>query len=510
MIALYSVGFLTLIFSLILWFRFRDNLVGGIFGGLAILGLIGIVSGTLTADAPFDYKLETLMRDLLFIAISGAIFSYLAKLKRIFWLALAISAGGIFFFYKRYVTSNFPYDQNVASVELAEDGELLLELAEGTDPEILKGVLGHYDLKMEVAFTPQRGKDTDLDDYYVINIPERYLDRRQEIIRSMEVIATVDHIELNEKIKVEPLQQRPATKPIGKNFGLNDPDVDQLWAFEAMKMGELYSALQLPALAPAEKSLLVILDTGVDADHEDLKDNYRSLKSKWDDDPRGHGTHCAGIAAAVSNNKKGVASYSPDNNYVELSSIKVLNRMGMGNQRTIIKGIIEATDRGADVISLSLGGRSRDAQQRAYTQAVKYANQAGAIVVTAAGNSNMDAKDYSPANATGIICVAAIDQELKRAEFSNRVNNVSMGIAAPGVGIYSTIPDDKYATYNGTSMATPYVAGLIAVMKAIRPELSTEETYRILRGTGIETQNPRFTGAFIQPGAAVQQLKPAQ
>ena len=230
------------------------------------------------------------------------------------------------------------------------------------------------------------------------------------------------------------------------------------------------------------------------------------MKSKHDNDPRGHGTHCAGIAAAVSNNGKGVASFSQNNEFVEVASIKVLNSMGMGTQKSIIDGIIEAADSGADVISMSLGGRSNQAKQTAYKKAVKYANQKGAIVVAAAGNSNRNAKEFSPVNAPGIIGVSAVDMELNRAVFSNYVQDIEMGIAAPGVDIYSTIPGNKYATYNGTSMATPYVAGLLGLMKSINPDLSTKKAHEILQSSGVKTKATKETGYFIQPAIAVKTM----
>ncbi|MBK8705642.1 MAG: S8 family serine peptidase [Saprospiraceae bacterium] len=99
-----------------------------------------------------------------------------------------------------------------------------------------------------------------------------------------------------------------------------------------------------------------------------------------------------------------------------------------------------------------------------------------------------------------------MDSELNRAVFSNYVNNIDMGLAAPGVNIYSTIPGSKYEAYNGTSMATPYVAGLVGLMKSLKPSLTTKEAYRILRDTGKNTRNTKETGKLIQPGAAVNAL----
>jgi thermitase len=258
-----------------------------------------------------------------------------------------------------------------------------------------------------------------------------------------------------------------------------------------------------------KKAKIVILDTGVDGTHEDLDDNFTSIETKYDTDPHGHGTHCAGIAAGVTNNGLGIGSLAGTNDespFVEVSSVKVLSASGMGTQKTIIAGIIEAADEGADVISLSLGGRSNQSSQRAYSAAVEYAHRAGAIVVAAAGNSNRNAKDFAPANAEGIITVAAIDEHLLRAPFSNRTEDIEMAIAAPGVGIYSTVPGNQYKKYSGTSMACPFVAGLLGVMKSLEPELDHRTAYRMLHDTGLTTSETRVTGRIVQPADALAAL----
>ena len=147
---------------------------------------------------------------------------------------------------------------------------------------------------------------------------------------------------------------------------------------------------------------------------------------------------------------------------------------GSGTQKGIIAGIIEAADRGAAVISMSLGGRSTQSRQQAYQDAVKYASQKGAVVVAAAGNSGQNAKDYAPVNTPGVIGVAALDTLGRKAGFSNTVQDIRMAVAAPGVQIYSTIPGNQYASFNGTSMATPHVAGVIGLLKSMNPNLNTQ------------------------------------
>jgi len=292
------------------------------------------------------------------------------------------------------------------------------------------------------------------------------------------------HVETNELMTLK----LPEETSIAESFSsssINDPGKNKQWMADRFDLEKFHK--NLPSTASAQtkkhKTLIAILDTGVDAAHEDLKDNFSSISPKSDTDQRGHGTHCAGIAAAVTGNKIGIASWIPAGIDIKVTSVQVMNSRGMGTQKMIIDGIIKAADNGADVISMSLGGRSNSKRQKAYEEAVKYAQSKGCIVVVAAGNSSRDARDYTPANVEGVISVAAIDTMMLRANFSNDVSNLKMGIAAPGTKIYSTMPGDTYAANSGTSMAAPFVSGLIGLMKFYKPSLTTEEAYKILKQT---------------------------
>jgi len=388
---------------------------------------------------------------------------------------------------------------------LADEGELLVDIANGKDIKVLENIIDKYNLTTERAFYPKEKEFTDLDDYFTINIPDNFEGDIDAIENELTESGFVDYLERNEVVQVpELVAQRKSKRK--RTFGINDPGVEQLWGFDELKMDDLYALLEKNKIQPKRKANIFILDTGIDASHEDLKDNYVSHKSAYDNDVQGHGTHCAGIAAAVTNNKKGVASYAPNNDFVNVTSIKVLSDYGGGSQKTVIGGMLEAADNGADVISMSLGARSNKNRKRAYARAVNYCNRKGAIVIAAAGNSNMDAAKYSPANSPGIITVAAVDTNLHKAHFSNYVQNVPFGIAAPGVNIYSTFPKNEYKSFNGTSMACPYVAGLVGLMKSIHPDLKTDEVYDILNKTGKDTQSGKETGKLIQPAKALKKL----
>ncbi|MCB0612012.1 MAG: S8 family serine peptidase [Phaeodactylibacter sp.] len=503
---IYPLAFTGAVASLALWFLYRTNDAKSSIFQSSFFGALGIyVLSVLLADASLGSKLGVLFRDLMAMTVFGMAFQLLSAHKR--WLALgsAIAIAAFGWYYQSNMAHTFSQE---ISGQSANDpsGELLVELAEGSGEEALATVKRKYQLRMERAFTPASPEATELDDYFVVDVPPQYTGRLDEVIRALQAISTVDWVEPNEAVSVTPEPAR--TLPgINKKFGIDDPGLEHLWGFEAMEVDKLFEYMESQELKPKRKALIAILDTGVDAKHEDIKGNYHSTKTVYDNDPKGHGTHCAGIAAAVSNNGVGVASFSKDNSFVEATSIKVLSASGMGSQRTIISGILEAADAGADVISLSLGGLSNQTKERAYQKAVDYANQKGAIVVAAAGNSNRDAKNFAPAGVPGVIAVSALDEELNRAVFSNHITNLEMGIAAPGVNIYSTIPNGRYSSFNGTSMATPYVSGLIGLLKSLDPDIDTQTAYQILHKSGKESKNTKETGRLIFPFAAVKELE---
>lgn len=500
---LYPLGFIVSITGLILWFYNQHDPSRSRLMSQAFLGGFFVYLFSLAfSEGELSLKLWALFRDLMVIGIVSQGFNFLKSNKSLFFGGLALFYTLFYLFGLQKMNQTFAQ----ISTETAEFyGELLVDLAEEQQVKDFEQITNTYDLKWERAFHPERAHQTNLDDYYLVDVKSKHLDQLQEIQAALRSSGLIDWVEENEQVQLN-LPEQDNTLRRGRSYGLNDPSINQLWGFDAMNIDELYTILQKNKIKPKRKALIAILDTGVDAKHEDLKGNFKSIKSKYDADRAGHGTHCAGIAGAVSNNNKGVASFSRNNEYVNITSVKVLSDFGGGTQQGIVKGIIEATDKGADVLSLSLGGPSNRKRQKVYEDAVKYANAAGAIVVVAAGNSNTNAIDYSPANTPGVITVSALDTMNNRASFSNYVSDVKMGIAAPGVKIYSTIPNNGYTNFNGTSMATPYVAGLLGLLKSIQPELSTEEAYKIIHQTGIETGDTKKTGRLIQPAKAVTAL----
>ncbi len=206
---------------------------------------------------------------------------------------------------------------------------------------------------------------------------------------------------------------------------------------------------------------VAVLDTGVDPDHPDLKGNIMGgvniinpRKSYADDN--GHGTHCAGIIAAM-DNEIGVIGVAPE---AHIYAVKVLNSKGTGYYSDIIKGIEWAVNNGMEVISMSLGGTTHSSSLEYACDAAK---SAGLVLVAAAGNGGSEAPLY-PAAYESVIAVSATDSSDSLADFSSYGNHIDL--AGPGVSIHSTYKGDTYKTLSGTSMACPHVSGTAALALA--------------------------------------------
>lgn len=240
---------------------------------------------------------------------------------------------------------------------------------------------------------------------------------------------------------------------------------------------------------------IAILDTGIKKEHEDLggKVVYEAnfTTSPTSDDLYGHGTHCAGIAAAVTNNATGVAGVGFN---CSLMNVKVLHEDGYGTYEWAAAGIIDAADEGANVISMSFGGSE---YSETVEGAVNYAWGAGVVLVASAGNQGTADPRY-PAYYTNCIAVAAIDDDDLKASWSTYGDWVD--VAAPGVNIYSTTLPYKYrgkivhyGYKSGTSMSAPHVAGLAGLVwatsygtsnSAVRYQI--ESTADEIAGTGTD------------------------
>ena len=230
-------------------------------------------------------------------------------------------------------------------------------------------------------------------------------------------------------------------------------------------------------------AMLAVVDTGVQADHEDLVGRVRTdlgascLHSlpcatgpAADDD--GHGTHVGGIAGAETNNGIGVAGVAFSS---PILPVKVLDATGTGSEADVANGIVWAAQKGAKVINLSLGG---DYSQTVCDAVSSAERNYGALVVAAAGNEAQSTPE-APAACAGAIGVAATDSTDAPASFSN-YGSPDVFVSAPGVAVYSTLWLDTYDFLSGTSMAAPFVAGVAALRFGEYPASTPAEVRRVL------------------------------
>ena len=185
-----------------------------------------------------------------------------------------------------------------------------------------------------------------------------------------------------------------------------------------------------------------------------------------------------------------------------MTGYPALGSNGSGSLESIAQAIIDATKADADVISMSLGSVA-PYQPKVLVDAVEFAQKRGVIVAASAGNSNRDAYNHFPSNIAGVIAVAAVDQDLKKARFSNTVNRLSRPLAAPGVDILSLFPKNEYRPLSGTSMSTPMVTGLLGVMRALNPDLTADQAYTILHETGTTVADTPRVGRVMNAEAAI-------
>ena len=246
-------------------------------------------------------------------------------------------------------------------------------------------------------------------------------------------------------------------------------------------------------------TVVAVIDTGIDFNHPDLKSNMWRNEAEAngtagvDDDnngvvddiygynavdnsgipmdDQGHGSHCAGTIGAKGNDGVGVAGVNWD---VQLMAVKFLDKNGSGTLENAIKAIDYATRMGAKIMSNSWGGGGFS---QTLFDSIKRTQEAGAVFIAAAGNdgSNNDSRPAYPASydISNIISVAAINNKGAKAEFSN-YGKRSVHIGAPGVNILSTT-GGKYSSFSGTSMATPHVAGVVALLWSNETQMNAAE-----------------------------------
>ena len=313
---------------------------------------------------------------------------------------------------------------------------------------------------------------------------------------------------LSAKIPVEAIDgllRNPHVVYVEPNIQLHALEEQYLWGMDRIYGDESF-IFPTWVTSTGDGVKVAILDTGIDPSHPDLAGrvsqgvDFTETGSSFDDN--GHGTHVSGTVAAIYSNNSGVYGVAPS---ASLYAVKVLDSTGSGYLDWIIAGIEWAIANEIDVINMSLGTPS-DVQP--LEDACNAAYKADILIVAAAGNSgnkpgNRDTVEY-PGGYASVIAVAASDSNDLRASFSSTGPDVEL--IAPGVSILSSIPGDGYAYYSGTSMASPHVAGVAALVLAARPTLTNAEVRLILQQTaenlGLKQEHQGF--GLVRADLAVQ------
>ena len=332
----------------------------------------------------------------------------------------------------------------------------------------------------------------------VIQVPPQLLDAA---LRAYRASADVLSVELDRIVTTD---ETPNDTRYAEQWGLATVQAAEAW--------DITHGLSTVKIA--------VLDTGILDSHPDLaskvvlSENLSSAPNATD--RNGHGTHVAGIAAAATNNGLGVAGMARE---ALLLNVKVLDDSGSGYTSDVVEGIVWATDNGAQVINMSLG--SEGGCGNSEYNATTYAWSKGVVLVAAAGNSNSTG-GFSPASCPNVLSVAATDSADARASFSNY--GYSVDLAAPGVDILSTAltgdcllcDPSGYTLLSGTSMASPFVAGLAALVWSTGFNASNQAVVdRILQtadpiaGTGTLWQAGRINARRAVSPLTISEARPA-
>ena len=273
---------------------------------------------------------------------------------------------------------------------------------------------------------------------YLTRQAEKDLEKKEEVVRIDEDLLIHTHGEKDKN------KNKPPQPPQELTWGIDRINADEAW--EKTEGANIKVA---------------VLDSGIDLDHPDLLDNIKGnvnmiKPQKSGDDDGGHGTHVAGVIAAL-NNDIGVIGTGPK---IHLYAVKILDKKGIGWLSDLIEGLDWCIDNEMQVVNMCFGSYT---DNQSFHDAIIEAYQAGITLVASAGNNGEYDKfiEY-PARYAETIAVSAVDQLGDFASFSSSGDKIDL--TAPGVGIKSTYKDGLYATWDGTSMSAPHVTGVVALV----------------------------------------------
>lgn len=342
------------------------------------------------------------------------------------------------------------------------------------------------------------------------------VDNMTKAIQALEGLPYIEHVEPNYLYRIlddSPSSSTSPTSPPALPPGPpNDPLFLQQWNMEMIQAPSAW------AYGTGSGVTVAVIDTGVKQDLEDL--SYTAFSKGYDfvnddndpTDDHGHGTHVAGTIAQSTNNGKGVAGVAPR---ARIMPLKVLSSQGSGTTADISDAIRYAADEGAHILNLSLGGGPRSTVME---DAVSYARRKGVLVVCAAGNTGDGVVEY-PAAYPGATAISSVGPTRQLAPYSSYGKQIKL--AAPGGDtsqsksggiLQNTLnendPSDlaHYPSYQGTSMATPHVAGVAALVRSVNPRLHADQIEEILihSATTDTGWTPEYGHGILDAKAAVK------
>ncbi len=334
----------------------------------------------------------------------------------------------------------------------------------------------------------------------------------------------------SDELFVKRLKAQPGVEFVEPNYKLHisavtlptDAQYSSQWGLQGKESINAPKAWEITKGSRSVK--IAVIDTGVDYKHPDLKDQMWVNEAEQtgvkgvDDDGNGfiddiygydfanndgdpmddneHGTHCAGVIGA-SHNSIGVAGVMKD---VQIMGIKFLKGSGSGDTAGAIKSIDYAIKMGVNVMSNSWGGEA-DEESKLLEEAIERARGKGIVFVAAAGNdsSNNDLRHNYPSDyvTDNIIAVGSHDSSGGKSYFSN-YGKTTIDVFAPGSSILSTVPGGRYAKLSGTSMATPFVAGVVGLLLSQYPQMTYQEIKERLISTSVK--NGRLNNVSVSGG----------
>lgn len=373
--------------------------------------------------------------------------------------------------------------QTFGGVNQPQQDEFVVDFNDSVSQETVNEVASQYGISLRANSPRMVGEDR----IYVFNAPQ---DVGQRIVRQLQTNRNVQAADRNQEMHAF--------------FTPNDPQYSRQWGLHRVGVERAWNTTCGRGIRVA------VIDTGVACETYGEFTQLSDLKTTncvagWDfvnddehaNDDQGHGSHVAGTIAQSTNNGIGVAGIA---HCATIIPVKVLDYRGSGSLVDVAEGIRFAADQGAHVINLSLGGGGRN---RVMAEAIAYARSKGTVVICAAGNNGRYVE--SPANEEGAFAVSAVGEGDTIAQFSSRGPEVD--IAAPGVNIlqqticeHGTGGCEQFASWSGTSMATPHVAGIAALIMS-QGVTNVDSVERILRSTAQTPQhgdsNPELYGAGI-------------